>query len=339
VKAIRVEERGSLRWEEVVEPQPGERDVVLRIRATAVNRADLLQRRGLYPPPPGAPEWLGLEASGIVESAGLSARLQGWKEGDAACCLLAGGGYAERVAVDARLLLPIPRGLSLLEAASLPEAFATAYLNLFWEARLQAGETVLIHAGASGVGTAAVQLARMRGARVLTTVGTEEKARRIRELGADETIVHRVEDVTAKLRSLAADQGIDVVLDCLGGEDLAAHLPLLRAGGRWVLIGLLRGPTAGLDLRPLLSRRLRLIGSTLRARPVEEKARILAGLARDVWPRLESGELRPVVHAVLPITRVEEAHDLVSRNENFGKVVLEVDPSAGAAAVSPARPC
>lgn len=330
MRAIRVGADRSLRWEEVPEPHPRAAEVLLRIRATAVNRADLLQRRGLYPPPPGAPEWLGLEASGVVERAGVSARLSGWKEGDAACCLLAGGGYAERVAVDARLLLPVPRGIPLLTAASLPEAFATAYLNLFWEGGLRPGETVLIHAAAGGVGTAAVQLARERGARVLATTGSEEKAGRLRDLGVDEVILHRRDDVTERLRQAAGRGGIDVVLDCFGGEDLAAHLRLLRDGGRWVLIGLMRGAAASLDLRPFLSRRLRLIGSTLRARPVEQKERVLIGLARDVWPRLETGALRPVVHAVLPIDRAAEAHTILERSEQFGKVILEVDPAVGA---------
>ena len=336
MQAIRVGADQRLSWEEVADPVPSESEVLLRVRATAVNRADLLQRRGLYPPPPGAPEWLGLEASGVIEAAGVTARLFGWREGDAACCLLAGGGYAERVAVDVRQLLPIPTGVSLLEAAALPEVFTTAYLNLFWEGRLQPHETVLIHAGGSGVGTAAIQLARDRGARIWTTVGSEDKARRVRELGADEVIVHRQENVTARLRELCALEGLDVVLDCLGGEDLPMHLPLLREGGRWVLIGLMRGAAANLDLRPLLARRLRLIGSTLRARPVPEKERILAGLVRDIWPRFADGAVRPVIHAVLPITQAEQAHALLAANEQFGKVVLEVDPGVEA---SPTRPC
>lgn len=319
-----------LRWTEVPDPVPGPEHAVLRVRATAVNRADLLQRRGLYPPPAGAPEWLGLEASGIIEHAGLEARLRGWSEGDAACCLLAGGGYAERVAVDARCLLPVPRGLSLLHAAGLPEVFATAYLNLFWEARLAPGETVLIHAGGSGVGTAAVQLARVRGARVAATVGSREKAERLRSLGAEHVLLYREEDVTARLRELSADPGLDVVLDCLGGEELAVHLPLLREGGRWVVIGLMKGRSAPLDLRPLLSRRLRLIGSTLRARSAADKGRILAGLVRDVWPRLEDGSVRPIVHAVFPVERAEEAHAVLEDGRHFGKVLLEVDPDVGA---------
>lgn len=331
MRAVAVNEDQRLSWEEVPDPVVGLEDVLLRVHATAVNRADLLQRRGLYPPPPGAPPWMGLEASGVVIGVGSSAGW--WQVGDRACALLPGGGYAEKVAVHRDLLLPIPRGLSLIQAAALPEVFATAYLNLLVEGRLAAGETVLIHAGASGVGTAAIQLAKDRGARVITTVGTAEKAGRVRALGADRVIQYRVEDVTAQVREIAAAArpgtlsprgGIDVVLDSLGGEELATHLPLLNEGGRWVIIALIKGGKVNLDLRPLLSRRLRLIGSTLRGRPVAEKALILAGLRREVWPRLEGGAIHPVIHETIPIDEAERAHAILERNENIGKVVLTV---------------
>lgn len=330
MRAIVVQEDQSLRWQEVPDPVPSEEEVVLRVRATAVNRADLLQRRGQYPPPPGAPPWLGLEASGTVEQVPARAGRRKWRLGDTACCLLAGGGYAERVAVHRDLLLPVPPRLSLEEAASLPEAWATAYLNLILEAGLRGGETVLIHAGASGVGTAAVQLCHSLHARVIATVGSAAKAEQVRALGADHVINYREEDVTEGLRRILSTirsgepGGLDVALDCLGGEELAAHLPLMNVGGRWVVIGLMKGRNTPLDLRPLLSKRLRLIGSTLRGRTVSEKSGVLAGLEEDVWPLFDRAEVQPVVHTVLPIARVEEAHALMERNENVGKIVLVV---------------
>lgn len=311
-----------LRWQEVPDPALRHGEVLIRIAATAVNRADLLQRRGKYPPPSGAPEWMGLEASGVVET--LASGVEGLQPGDHVCCLLAGGGYAERVVCDARLVLPVPEGLSLEEAASLPEVFATAYLNLFLEANLSAGETVLVHAGASGVGIAAIQLCHALGTRVLTTVGSEAKATFTRDLGADEVIRHDTEDVTQRLESLTREHGLDVVLDCLGGEDLGRHFSMLAKGGRWVVIGLLQGRTTELDLRALLSGRLRLMGSTLRTRPVEEKGELLAELKRRVWPLFAEGGIRPVVHAALPIQEAEAAHAILERRENIGKVVLTV---------------
>jgi len=340
MKAIVVREDRSLDWTEVPEPRCGPQEVILAIQASAVNRADLLQRRGLYPPPPGAPEWMGLEASGTIEAIGDGVRARGtWQPGDAACALLAGGGYAERVAVHESLLLPVPRGLEVISAASIPEVFATAYLNLILEGGLQAGERVLIHAGASGVGTAAIQVARWRGADVVVTVGSEAKAAAARALGAGHVIEYKREDVTTAFHPMAgggtgsqpdepgsaAARGIDVVLDCLGGESVGAHLPLLNPGGRWILIGLMNGPTTSLDLRPFLARRLRLVGSTLRSRPLAEKGALLEAMRRDLWPQFVSGAIRPVIHRVLPITQAEQAHELVRRNESIGKVVLTID--------------
>jgi putative PIG3 family NAD(P)H quinone oxidoreductase len=320
MRAITVSDDGSMSWAEVPDPAIGPEDVLLNVHATAVNRADLLQRRGLYPPPPGAPPWMGLEASGVIARVGAEAGP--WTAGQEACALLPGGGYAERAAVHRDLLLPIPRGLTLVEAAALPEVFATAWLNLFLEAKLAAGETALIFAGASGVGTAAIQLARDRGARVATTVGSEEKAGRVRELGAEIVIRRDRDDLAATIRGIPG--GVDVVLDCVGGETLGECFPLLNEGGRWVVIGLMGGRSVPLDLRPLLSRRLRLIGSALRSRSVAEKGRILASLRQEVWPRLEAGAVKPIVHAVLPITEAAKAHQILERNENMGKVVLTV---------------
>jgi NADPH2:quinone reductase len=324
MRAIVVEAgpKARLLWKEVADPSYGSEEVVVRVRASAVNRADLLQRRGKYPPPPGASEYLGLEASGEIESAGSAARP--WKVGDAVCCLLAGGGYAEKIAVHRDLLLPVPAGMSFEEAASLPEVFATAHLNLFMDAGLSRGETVLVHAGASGVGIAAIQLAHRQGARVVTTVGTAAKIMPVRELGADDVLLRTAEDFPETLRELSEDPGFDVVLDCLGGEDLGEHFSRMNVGGRWVVIALLGGDSTRLDLRRLLTRRLRLIGSTLRSRTIEEKGKILADLRAKVWPLLEDGRVRPVVHAVFPVEQAEEAHAVLERRENVGKVVLEV---------------
>jgi NADPH2:quinone reductase len=224
------------------------------------------------------------------------------------------------------LLLPIPGDLSFASAAALPETFATSYLTLFQEAGLAAGETVLIHAGASGVGTAAIQLAREHGCRVVTTVGGQDKVRAVSELGADVVIDHRIEDVSTRLRELTAQKpGIDVVLDCIGGTELGSHLSWMNADGRWVVIALLAGYESRLDLRAVLSKRLRLLGSTLRSRTVERKVRVLRGLEAQFWPALAESRIRPVIHAVLPVARVEEAHSILERRENVGKVVLQIE--------------
>ncbi|MEZ4653706.1 MAG: NAD(P)H-quinone oxidoreductase [Candidatus Eisenbacteria bacterium] len=323
-----VQSDSAMVWTDVPDPAPRADEVVMRVAASAVNRADLLQRRGKYPPPPGAPEWMGLEAAGTIEAIGPAVSGDDWKIGDSVCALLAGGGYAERVALPAAQLLPVPTGMDPTLAASVPEVFATAYLNLYLEAGLSEGETVLVHAGASGVGTAAIQIARAFGSRVISTVGSARKAQFVRELGASEVIDRSVVDIDSELARLArTDPGIDVVLDCLGGDAMARLLPLLNIDGRWVIISLLEGSRIDLDLRPLLSRRLRVIGSTLRARPSAEKARILGQLRSRVWPLLESGEIAPVVHAVFPIEEVEEAHAVLERRENIGKVVLRIGPS------------
>lgn len=320
MRAITVGTDSSLSWSEVPEPHPAPGEALVAIHATAVNRADLLQRRGKYPPPPGAPEWMGLEAAGVVlEGAGDH------RPGDPVCALLAGGGYAERVAVPADLLLPVPAGLGMEEAASLPEAFATTYLDLVLEAGLGAGETVFVQAGASGVGVAAIQIARSRGARVITMVGTEAKAEVVRALGADLVVLRGDQDLGSVFAACAAEgRPVDVVLDCVGGPDLGPHLAQLAPGGRWVLIALLGGSRTELDLRPLLARGVRLIGSTLRSRPLAVKARILRGLREEIWPEIAAGRIRPVIDRVLPIEEAEAAHAVLERRENVGKVVLRV---------------
>lgn len=321
MRAVLIDERQRLVWTEVPDPVPRAGELLIDVHAAALNRADLLQREGSYPPPPGWPEWMGLEVAGVVLQAPAEGR---WRAGDKVCALLGGGGYAQRAAVPADMALPVPEGLSMAEAAAIPEAFATAYLNLCIEGGMKAGETVLIHAGASGVGMAAIQLAKALGGRVMTTVSTEEKARFVRGLGADVVVRRTVDDLLA----LMDKHPVDVALDCIGGPQLGPCIARMAAGGRWVVIATLGGATAELDMNAFFRRGVKLIGSTLRSRSTEMKAEILAGLERRLWPSLASGAIRPVVYRTLPITQAEEAHAILRRRENLGKVVLTVEKDA-----------
>lgn len=314
-------------WNAVPNPVMKADEVLVHVHAAGLNRADLLQRQGKYPPPTGAPEWMGLEVAGVITQVGYKAAKHfDWQVGDSVCALLAGGGYAEQVAIHPAVLLPVPKGLSMAEAASLPEVFATAYLNLFMEAELQAGERVLIHAGASGLGIAAIQLCKAFGADVVTTVGSPEKAEALNAYGADIIVERNTTDLDTILDQCEAEgRPVNVALDCVGGANLGKHLSKLARGGRWILVGTLGGITSDLSLRPLLTRGLRLIGSTLRSRPMETKARLIRELTERVWPKIESGAIRPFVHKIFPIAGVTEAHAVLDRNENIGKVVLLIE--------------
>ena len=305
---------------DVPEPEAGPGEVLVDVVATAVNRADLLQRQGLYPPPPGASPYPGLECSGRV--AALGEGVTGWAVGDEVCALLSGGGYAERVAVPAGQLLPVPSGVSLQEAAALPEVVCTVWSNVFLLARLQPGEVLLVHGGTSGIGTMAVQLAARHGARVLCTVGSPDKASRAVALGAERAVRYRDEDFVEVVREVAG--GADVVLDSLGASYLGRNVQVLRTGGRLVVIGLMGGTRAELDLAALLSKRASVHGTSLRSRPAAEKAAIVAAVRADVWPGFERGELRPVVDRVLPLAEVAEAHRVLEGSGHVGKVVLSV---------------
>lgn len=313
---------GNLSWGDAPAPTAGPHDVVVDVHATAVNRADLLQRRGFYPPPPGESEILGLEAAGVVASIG--AKVTRVKVGDRVCCLLAGGGYAEQVVVNEVMALPIPDGLDFVQAAAIPEAFYTAFVNVVQEASLAAGERVLIHAGASGVGTAAIQLVKARGAVAYVTAGSDEKLARCKALGADAGINYKTESFADRIADLTAKKGVDIILDCVGGSYLESNVASLRSQGRLVIIGLMGGTKADLNLGLLVSRRLRVIGSVLRPRSLAEKTAITDAFRAEVLPLFASGKLKPIVDAVYPIADAAAAHDYVAANRNFGKVVLTI---------------
>jgi tumor protein p53-inducible protein 3 len=294
----------------------------LRVAASAVNRADLMQRQGLYPPPPGASELLGLECSGEVVE--VAPDVESWRVGDRVMALLAGGGYAEEVVVDAGSVLRVPDSLSFEEAAAVPEVFLTVFLNLFQLGGLGPGAAALVHGGGSGIGTAAIQLVKTAGATIVVTAGSEEKCARCRELGADVAVNYREGDFAAAALEATQGRGVDVVLDHIGARYLAGNLASLAVGGRLVLIGLMGGAAAEIDLGTLLLRRLQLIGSTLRARPAAEKAEIVAGFLARFGAALETGEIRPIVDRVVPLARAAEAHRIMKASEHFGKIVLQV---------------
>ncbi len=317
---IKINDDQSLSWIEVPDPMMHDNEVLINIKCAAMNRADLLQRAGNYPPPPGSPEWMGLEVSGIVEAVGEKA-VGGWKVGDAVCALLGGGGYAEKVAVDGSMLLPVPKGVSMIEAAALPEVYATSFLNLQFEAGIKAGDTVFIQAGASGLGIAATQLAKAWGAKVITTVSNDRKAEASRKVGADIVVNRKTEDVGAVLDANPPN----IVLDCVGGEGLGKYFNKMAHGGRWILIATLGGGETTIDLRKTLTKNLRLIGSTLRSRPPAMKAWVLGQLREKVWPLVESGQIRPVIYATYPLREAAAAQQIMLNQENIGKIVLTVD--------------
>ena len=324
MKAMLVDENKNLVWSDVPDPVIGDEDVLVKIYAAALNRADLLQREGKYPSPPGCPEWMGLEIAGKIVACGKSVKK--WKEGDRVCALLGGGGYAEYVAVKQDMLMPIPKGLTMEEASSLPEAYATSYLNLFIEGHLEAGQTAFVPAGASGLASVAIPMAKAFGARVITSVLSDEIAEKIKNLGADVIINSTTTDVASVLAQEEANgTPVAVSMDCLSGETLGKSLPYMADGGYWVVISTLAGIETTVQLRPLLTKGLHLVGSMLRKRTPEFKAALLAMLVEHVWPKLESGEMRPSVYKVLPMSQAEEAHDILYRSENIGKVVLRVE--------------
>jgi putative PIG3 family NAD(P)H quinone oxidoreductase len=317
--AIVIEDK-QLVWAEAPDPEPAEGEVVVDVTATAVNRADVLQRQGFYPPPPGAPEFPGLECSGVISAVGPG--VIGHHVGERVCALLAGGGYAERVAVPAGQLLPVPAGLSLVEAAALPEVACTVWSNVVDRDRLRPGETLLVHGGGSGIGTFAVQLGAALGAKVLVTA-REGKHERLRALGAELAIDYQTDDFVRSVLDHTGGRGADVVLDIIGAKYLARNVEVLAPEGRITVIGMQGGRSAELDLGKLMAKRGRLSATSLRARPTADKARIVAGVRDQVWPLVAAGLVRPVIHSTFALAEAAAAHELMESGDHFGKILLQ----------------
>lgn len=326
MKAILVDNNQNLVWAEVEKPTPKADEILIEIYAAALNRADLLQRKGAYPSPAGWPAWMGLEVSGIIVDMGSAAKdNSSFSIGDKVCALLGGGGYAEYVCAPYGMVMPIPEGLSFVEAASLPEAYATSYLNLFYEGHLQAGQTAFIPAGNSGLASVAIPMAKAFGAYVITSVRSNAIAEKIKDFGAD-VIINSVEQDVAEILRHESESGhpINMAMDCLSGEMLGKSLPYMAEGGYWVVISTLVGTETAIPLRALLTKGLHIVGSMLRKRSSAEKADLLSELVKNVWPLLENKTIIPCIYRVLPIQNALEAHGILERGENVGKVVLEV---------------
>ncbi|MEU3951444.1 NAD(P)H-quinone oxidoreductase [Streptomyces achromogenes] len=310
----------ALVWTDVPDPVPGEGEVLVEVAASAVNRADILQRQGSYSPPPGASPYPGLECSGRI--AALGPGVSGWAVGDEVCALLSGGGYAEKVAVPAGQLLPVPEGLSLRQAAALPEVVCTVWSNVFMVAHLRPEETLLVHGGSSGIGTMAIQLAKALGARVAVTAGTQEKLERCAELGADVLINYREQDFVAEIKQATDGAGADVILDNMGAKYLDRNVQALAVNGRLAIIGMQGGVKGELNIGALLGKRGAISATSLRGRPLGEKAAIVAAVREHVWPLLAAGDVRPIVDRELPMPEAAEAHRLVEASGHIGKVLL-----------------
>ncbi|MET9441328.1 NAD(P)H-quinone oxidoreductase [Streptomyces sp. NPDC006610] len=323
--AITIPEPGgpeALVWDEVPDPEPGEGEVLVEVTASAVNRADLLQRQGFYDPPPGVSRYPGLECAGRI--AALGPGVGGWSVGDEVCALLSGGGYAEKVAVPAGQLLPVPDGIDLRRAAALPEVVCTVWSNVFMIAHLRPGETLLVHGGSSGIGTMAIQLAKAVGARVAVTAGTREKLERCAELGADILVDYREQDFVAEVKKATDGAGADVILDNMGAKYLDRNVQTLAVNGRLAIIGMQGGVKGELNIGALLRKRAAISATTLRGRPLEEKAAIVAAVREHVWPLVSAGHVRPVVDRELPMPDAAEAHRTVEESTHVGKVLLVV---------------
>ena len=324
MKAILVNNDKSLRWDEVSNPVLKEDEVLIKVEYAALNRADLMQREGDYPPPEGCPEWMGLEVSGeIVEMTEGAKAKSNYKVGDKVCALLGGGGYAEFVSVKFDMCMPVPKNCTMAEAAAIPEAFATAYLKLFVEGHAKAGDTLLMQAGASGLASVVIPMAKAFGLRVITTVISDPE--NIKHLGADLVVDTREKNLPEILKK-EEDEGraVDIAIDCLGGQNLGDCLPYVKYGCRWIVIAALAGVNTTIDLKNIYKKNIRIVGSTLRSRTPQMKAKILLSLVNEVWEKVANGEIKPTVYKVLPITEAEEAHDILYRGENIGKVVLKV---------------
>jgi len=323
MQAIEIAEAGGpevLRISDFPVPEPGDGEVLIKVIAAGVNRPDVMQRLGLYPPPPGAPDIPGLEVAGTVAALGPDA--SGVQEGDAVCALVIGGGYAEYCVAPASLCLPVPEALTTVQAAAVPETFFTVWTNVFDRGRLAGGESLLVHGGSSGIGTTAIQLAKAFGATVYVTAGSEEKCQACLELGADAAINYRDEDFVERISELTKERGVDVILDMIGGDYLPRNLKSLAVEGRIVQIALQGGPRVEMNLLPIMLKRLTLTGSTLRPRTVAQKAMIAHSLREKVWPLLESGKVRPIIHATFPLAQASDAHRMMESSQHIGKIVL-----------------
>jgi len=327
MKAVVTDGQGGpevMRFGEAAMPEIGADEVLIRIAASAVNRADTQQRKGSYPPPPGESEIMGLEAAGVIEAVG--AGVERWKVGDRVMTLLGGGGYAEFARAAQGTLMAIPDGFSMTEAAAIPEVFLTAYLNIFREAGLKSSETLLMHGGASGVGTAAIQLAKALGpSNVIVTVGSEDKAEACKALGADHAILYKQEDFAERVQEITEKHGADVILDHIGGGYFAQNMACLAIYGRLVIIGLLGGAKAEINIGRMMVKRQRVIGSVLRARSVAQKTALTEAFRKEAIGRFQTGELKPVIHDVLPLADIVKAHQMMEANVNTGKIILTVN--------------
>ena len=324
MKAVLVNKDKSLRWDDVPDPILSDDDVLIKVEYAALNRADLMHREGDYPPPEGCPEWMGLEVSGeIVDMTEGAKAKSSYKIGDKVCALLGGGGYAEYVSVKHTMCMPVPENCTMAEAAAIPEAFATAYLKLFVEGHAKAGDTLLMQAGASGLASVIIPMAKAFGLRVITTVISDPK--NIQHLGADLVVDTREQNLPEILKKEEKEgRAVDIAIDCLGGQNLGDCLPYVKYGCRWIVIAALAGAKTTIDLKNIYKKNIRIVGSTLRSRTPEMKAEILSNLVNEVWGKVANGEIKPTVYKVLPITEVEEAHEILYRGENIGKVVLKV---------------
>ena len=323
MRAVEITEPGGpevLRVGERTVPEPGEEEVLIKVAAAGINRPDVMQRTGMYPPPPGASDIPGLEIAGTVAALGPDAG--GVQEGDLVCALVTGGGYAEYCTAPASLCLPVPEGLSAAQAAAIPETFFTVWTNVFDRGRLASGESLLVHGGSSGIGTTAIQLGKAFGATVYVTAGSDEKCQACTDLGADAAINYRSEDFVAQILELTNERGVDIILDMIGGDYLPRNLKSLAVEGRIVQIALQGGPKVEMNLLPIMLKRLTLTGSTLRPRTVAQKAMIAHSLREKVWPLLESGKVRPIIHATFPLAQASEAHRMMESSQHIGKIVL-----------------
>ena len=326
MKYIQVEKHGDpdvLKLNLQAVPDPGPDEVLIRVAAAGVNRPDIMQRKGLYPPPPGATDVLGLEVSGTVEKTGVN--VTELKVGSQVCALVSCGGYAEFCLASASICLPIPENISLEHAAGIPETFFTVWTNVFERGHLKSGETLLVHGGSSGIGTTSIQLGKAFGATVYTTAGTQEKCDFCKKLGADEAINYNENNFEDEIKTLTENRGVDVILDMVGGPYFPKNIKILASEGRLLQIALMQGYKAEVDFRPLLMKRVTLTGSTLRPRSVEDKAAIARGLFKEVWPLLDSGIIRPIIHQTFPLEKASDAHRLMESSNHIGKILLKPD--------------